>query len=129
MKLNFRFDFSAESGKLVKNDVSGEIGQINCPIAVELELDPSEIQQTIGLLRDLAKEVPALIKQHHEDEIDIIERKAKLDEHIAQVRYQLEADNIRLKADLADKSKEQKPATTKSKKQTEPNAFEVFDHT
>ena len=109
MKLHFNFQFSAESGKMVKEGLSAEIGQINCPIEVELDLEAAEVQQTISLVRDLAKEIPGLLKQKGEQEIELAERRGKIDEHITRVRHQLEADNIRLKADLA-KACETEPA-------------------
>ena len=104
MKVKFNFDLTAEGCKITANDLTVDIGQINCPIGVECELEPAEIQQSIGLIRDLAKEIPNLMKQRQEGELELVEKRAKIDEHIQRVRHQLESDNIRLKADLAEKA-------------------------
>ena len=53
MKMNFNFNFAAESGKITTDGLTAEIGQISCPIEVAIELEASEIQQTIGLLKEL----------------------------------------------------------------------------
>ena len=91
MKLNFNFNLSAESGKITTDGLTAEIGQISCPINVTMELEASEIQQAIGLMKELVAKVPDLIKQHQDGELNLAEKKAKL-----------EADNIRLRAELAD---------------------------
>lgn len=91
MKMNFNFNLSAESGKITTDDLTAEIGQISCPINVTMELEASEIQQAIGLMKELVAKVPDLIKQHQDGELNLAEKKAKL-----------EADNIRLRAELAD---------------------------
>ena len=93
MKLHFDFNLAAESGKITTNDFSAELGRIDCPINVTVELEASEIQQTIGLMKELITKVPDLIKQHQDGELNLAEKKAKL-----------EADNIRLRADLADQA-------------------------
>ena len=87
MKLNFNFNLSAESGKITTDGLTAEIGQISCPINVTMELEASEIQQAIGLMKELV----AKVKQHQDGELNLAEKKAKL-----------EADNIRLRAELAD---------------------------
>lgn len=93
MKMHVNFDLAAESGKITTNDFSAELGKIECPISFDIEFEAAEVQQTIGLMRDLVKEIPGLIKQHQDGELNLAEKRAKL-----------EADNIRLKADLAEQT-------------------------
>ena len=93
MKMNFNFNLSAESGKITTDGLTAEIGQISCPIEVTLELEASEIQQTLGLMKEIIAKVPSFIKEAHEHEMELAERRAKL-----------EADNIRLRADLAEQA-------------------------
>lgn len=93
MKMNFNFNFAAESGKITTDGLTAEIGQISCPIEVAVELEASEIQQTIGLLKELVAKVPDLIKEAHTNDMELAEHRAKLD-----------ADNIRLRADLAEQA-------------------------
>lgn len=93
MKMNFNFNLTAESGKITTNDFSAELGKIECPIEVTLDLEASEIQQTIGLMKEVIAKVPSFIKEAHEHDMELAEHRAKL-----------EADNIRLRADLADQA-------------------------
>lgn len=93
MKMNFQFNLSAESGKFTTDDLTVEIGQISCPIEITLDLEASEIQQTIGLMKEVIAKVPSFIKEAHEHDMELAEHRAKL-----------EADNIRLRADLAEQA-------------------------
>lgn len=93
MKMHFNFNLTAESGKITTNDFSAELGKIECPIEVAVELEASEIQQTVGLMKELIAKVPDLIKETHTHDMELAEHRAKL-----------EADNIRLRADLADQA-------------------------
>ena len=93
MKMHVNFDLAAESGKITGSDFSAELGKIECPISFDIEFEAAEVQQTIGLMRDLVKEIPGLIKQHQDGELNLAEKRAKLD-----------ADNIRLKAELAEQA-------------------------
>lgn len=93
MKMHFNFNLTAESGKITTNDLTAEIGQISCPIEVAVDLEVSEVQQTFGLLKELVAKVPDLIKMAHANDMELAEHRSKLD-----------ADNIRLRAELSDNS-------------------------
>lgn len=93
MKMHFEFNMSAESGKITTDGLTAELGRIDCPINVELEFEASEIQQTLGLCKELIAKVPSFIKEAHTNDMELAEHRAKL-----------EADNIRLRADLADQA-------------------------
>ena len=93
MKMHFTFNLSAESGKITTDNLTAEIGQISCPIEVAVEFDASEMQQTMGLMKELIAKVPDLIKETHANDLELAEHRAKL-----------EADNIRLRADLAEQA-------------------------
>lgn len=96
MKLHFDFNLAAESGKITTDGLTAEIGQISCPIEVAVDLEASEIQQTVGLLKEIITKVPDLIKETHAHDMELAERRAKL-----------EADNIRLRAELDENASQQ----------------------
>ena len=93
MKMHFEFNIAAESGKITTDGLTAELGRIDCPINVELEFEASEIQQTLGLCKELIAKVPSFIKEAHTNDMELAEHKAKL-----------EADNVRLRADLAEQA-------------------------
>lgn len=104
MKFNFNLQFAAESGKITKDDMTAEIGQISCPVTVEVELEASEVQQMLGVCKEFLKDIPVLIEKYQNGERETAAHRAKLDEHLEDVRRKMEADNIRLRAELADNS-------------------------
>lgn len=104
MKMHFNFNLTAESGKITANDFSAELGKIDCPIEITFELESSEIQQTLGICKEFLKDIPNLIEKYQNGERETASHRAKLDEHIEEIRRKMEADNIRLRAELADNS-------------------------
>ena len=91
MKMHFEFNLSAESGKITTDGLTAELGRIDCPLNVTVEFEAAEVQQTIGLMKEVIAKVPSFIKEAHTNDMELAEHRAKL-----------EADNIRLRADLAE---------------------------
>lgn len=92
MKLNFHFNLSAESAKIAGDSYSGELGKIECPIEINVELEAGEAAQGIGLLKEALKTVPDIIKQQAEDSVKLEELRAENAEKLERLKAKLSAD-------------------------------------
>ena len=89
MKMNFHFNLSAESAKIAGDSYSGELGKIECPIEINVELEAGEAAQGIGLIKEAIKGIPSLLKQQSEDAEKLEELRAENAERLERLKASL----------------------------------------
>ena len=94
MKMNFRFDLSAESGKITTEDFSGELGAIKCPIELDVEFEASEATQLVGLLKEAIKSIPDMIKQQAANAVELENLRSNNAERLERLKATLAADTV-----------------------------------
>lgn len=110
MKFNFTFNLAAESAKITGDSFSGELGKMDCPIELAIELDASEATQGIGLIKEAIKGIPGLLKQQAEDSEKLEKLRADNAENLEKLRAGNAESLERLKARLTGEALEKQKA-------------------
>lgn len=110
MKFNFKFNLTAESAKLTGDSFSGELGKMDCPIELAIELEASEATQTLGLLKEALKNIPDLLKQQAVDAENLEKLRADNAESLEKLRAGNAGSLERLKAKLTGEALEKQKA-------------------
>jgi hypothetical protein len=105
MKFNFQFNLSAESAKIAGDSYSGELGKVDCPIELTVELEAGEAAQAIGLLKEALKAVPEMIKQQAKESEDLENLRANNAERLERLKAQLAGETADRQRAAEEKAK------------------------